>query len=59
MSSVCDYSGAYILVSGNISVENTSVEGTAENNTNKKATFEHFAPFTDCKREMNNNETTK
>ena len=31
-SSLCDYSGAYILVKGNISVNNTAAEGTAANN---------------------------
>ena len=35
-SSLCDYSDAYILVKGNISVNNTSAEGTAANNINKK-----------------------
>ena len=33
---LCDYSDAYILVKGNISVNNTSAEGTAANNINKK-----------------------
>ena len=33
---LCDYSGAYILVKGNISVNNTPAEGTAANNINKK-----------------------
>ena len=35
-SSFCDYSDAYILVKGNISVNNTPAEGTAANNINKK-----------------------
>ena len=33
---LCDYSDAYILVKGNISVNNTPAEGTAANNINKK-----------------------
>ena len=34
--SLCDYSDAYILVTGAISVENTSAEAAAANSTNKK-----------------------
>ena len=35
-SSLCDYSDAYILVKGNIAVNNTAGAGAAANNTNKK-----------------------
>ena len=35
-SSLCDYSDAYILVKGNIAVNNTAADGAAANNTNKK-----------------------
>ena len=35
-SSLCDYSDAYILVKGNVTVNNTAAEGAAANNTNKK-----------------------
>ena len=35
-SSLCDYSDAYILVKGNISVNNTDADGAGANNTNKK-----------------------
>ena len=35
-SSLCDYSDAYILVKGNISVNNTAAEGAAANNAFKK-----------------------
>ena len=35
-SSLCDYSDAYILVKGYISVNNTAADGAATNNTNKK-----------------------
>ena len=31
-SSLCDYSDAYILVEGNITVNNTAAEGAAANN---------------------------
>ena len=34
-SSICDYSDAYILVKGNIIVNNTAGAGAAANNTNK------------------------
>ena len=34
-SSLCDYSDAYILVKGNILVNNTATEGAVANNTNK------------------------
>ena len=53
-SSLCDYSDAYILVSGAMSVEDTSAEGAAANNTNKKVTFKNCTPFTDCISEINN-----
>ena len=35
-SSLCDYGDAYILVKGNITVNNTAAEGAAASNTNKK-----------------------
>ena len=35
-------------------VEDTSAEGAAANNTNKKVTFTNCAPFTDCISEINN-----
>ena len=49
-SSLCDYSDAYILVKGNISVNNTA----AANNTNKKVIFKNCAPFTNCISKINN-----
>ena len=45
-SSLCDYSDAYILVKGNISVNNTAAADAAVNNTNKKVIFKSCAPFT-------------
>ena len=53
-SSLCDYSDAYILVKGTISVNNTAAQGTAANNTNKKVIFKNCAPFTNCISEVNN-----
>ena len=47
-SSLCDYSDAYILVKGNITVNNTA------NNTNKKVIFKNCAPFTSCISKINN-----
>ena len=35
-SSLCDYSVAYILVKGTITVPNTANDGAAVNNTNRK-----------------------
>ena len=35
-SSLCDYSDTYILVKGNISVNNTAAEGAVANNAFKK-----------------------
>ena len=35
-SSLCDYASAYILVKGNVTVNNTSAEGVAANNAGKK-----------------------
>ena len=53
-SILCDYSDAYILVKGNISVNNTAADGAAANNTNKKVIFKNCAPFTNCISKINN-----
>ena len=53
-SSWCDYSEAYTLVSGIISIEYTSAAGTAANNTNKNIKFKNCAPFLDCVSKINN-----
>ena len=50
-SSLCDYSDAYILVKGNISVNNTAAAGAA-----KKVLFKNCAPFTNCISKINNNQ---
>ena len=50
---LCDYSDAYILVKGNITVNNTAA-GAAANNTNKKVIFKNCAPFTNCISKINN-----
>ena len=53
-SSLCDYSDAYILVKGNISVNNTAGADDAANNTNKKVIFKNCSPFTNCISKKNN-----
>ena len=54
-SNLCDYIDAYILVRGNIIVNNTAAAADAlANNTNKKVIFKSFAPFTNCISEINN-----
>ena len=42
-SHLCDYSGAYILVKGTITVPNMAAAGAAVNNTNKKGIFKKCA----------------
>ena len=53
-SSLCDYSDAYVLVKGTISVNNNAAADAAANNTNKKVIFKNCAPFTNCISEINN-----
>ena len=53
-SILCDYSDAYILVKGNISVNNTAAEGAAVNDDAKKVTFKNCALFTNCIGKTNN-----
>ena len=53
-SSICDYSDAYILAKGTITVINTAAAGADANNTNKKVIFKNCSPFTNCVNEINN-----
>ena len=53
-SSLCDYSDAYILVKGTISVNNTAAADADANNTNKNVTFKNCTPFTNCISKINN-----
>ena len=53
-STLCDYSNAYILVKGTLTVNNTSADGAAANNTTKKVIFKNCAPFTSCINKTNN-----
>ena len=52
-SSLYDYSDTYILVKGNISVNNTA-GAAAANNTNKKIIFKNCASFANCIIKINN-----
>ena len=47
-SSLCDYSDAYVLVKGTISVNNTAAQGAGANNINKEVIFKNCAPFSNC-----------
>ena len=56
-SSLCDYSDAYILVKGNISVNDTVADdaaGSAANNISEKVKFKNCAPLTNCISKINN-----
>ena len=52
-SSLCDYSDAYILVKGNISVNKVGA-GAAANSIGKKVVFKNGVPFTNCISKVNN-----
>ena len=52
--SLCDFNDAYILVTGNITVNNTAGAGAAANNSNKKVIFKNCASFTSCISKINN-----
>ena len=53
-SSSCDYSDAYILVKGTITVSNTAAAYTNANDANKKVISKNCAPCINCVSEMNN-----
>ena len=50
-SNFCDYSDAYILVTGTISIEIITVALAALNN--RKKIFKNWAPFTNCISDLN------
>ena len=50
-SSLCDYSDAYILVRGIITV---AALAAGKGNNNIQVVFKHYAPFTNCISELNN-----
>ena len=49
-SNLCDYSNAYVVVKGRISVRGTN----DANNRNKKLTFKNNAPIRSCISKINN-----
>ena len=53
-SSLCDYSDAYILVKGTITVNNIAAADADANNTNERVIFRNCAPFANCISEINN-----
>ena len=53
-SSLCDYSDAYIVAKGNVTVNNRAGDGAAANNIGKKLIFKNCAPFTNCISKVNN-----
>ena len=53
-SRLCDYSDTYILVKGNIFVNNTAAADADANHVNNKVIFKNCAPFTDCITKINN-----
>ena len=53
-SSLCEFGGAYTIVKGNITVNNTAADGVDANNTNKKVIFKNCTPFTSCISKVNN-----
>ena len=53
-SSLCDYSDAYTLFKGTITVTNIAGACGVVNNANKKVILKNCAPFTNCKNEINN-----
>ena len=53
-SNLHDYSDAYILVKGTITVPNMAAAGVVVNNTNKKVIYKNCAPFTNVITKVNN-----
>ena len=53
-SSLCDYSDAYILVKGTITITPVPPPAVNPNNNDKEVVFKNCAPFNDCTSEINN-----
>ena len=55
-SSLCEYSDAYILVKGKITINGAGDDATARQADvrDKRVAFKNFAPFTNCISEINN-----
>ena len=54
-SSLCDYSYAYILVHGSITIDGAGADGNAKRADERKkgVIFKNCMPFTDCRSEIN------
>ena len=57
-SGLCDYSDAYILVSGTRTVTAAAAVAAGKGNKDIQVVFKNCAPFTDCISEINNTQTT-
>ena len=53
-SCLCNYSDAYILVKGTITVSNTTASAAVTNKPNKKVLFKNSVLFTDCTSKIHN-----
>ena len=55
-SSLCDYSDAYILVKGKITITGRGAHAAAreQDERDKSVKFKNCAPFTNCISEINN-----
>ena len=53
-SILCDYSDAYILFKGTITIPNMARAGQSANKNDKEVVSKNCAPFTDCISEINN-----
>ena len=53
-SHLCDYSNAYLLVKGTITVRNIATDSTANNTANKKVIFKNWALFSISITKINN-----
>ena len=58
-SSFCDYSNAYIVVSGTMTIKGEGADDNPKwlDEGNKGAIFKNFAPFTKCISNINNTQT--
>ena len=56
-SSLSDYSEAYLVFKGNISIEAVQPPAANPNNNSEDLIFKNCAPFTDCMSEINNTQT--
>ena len=53
-SGLCNFGDAYILVKGNITVNNTAASDADANNASRRVIFKNCALFTNCISEINN-----